>query len=277
MDQKPKRIIIKACILSILAAFMAITGFVRRADAALVMSHISAARAPNERADEAARRSFTASLMNGHFKSVANVSTAYELLKPFNQVDLKNVPEWKNQKVLNDNFLRIRDLRFIDSGDNFQRRLSWLYPDDGCFARADLERSKLEEWRVTAPLKIIVSGDLSVKTSNSLNGTVTWWWHISKLIKVGDDYFVLDPSIEPKRPLTVREWLSTMVADPDTASVAICSPYTYNIYDDCAQTTDQLETAYQDQLHFLELEWERQIELGRDPEKVLGHEPPWAQ
>ena len=141
MAQKPKRIIINACVLSILVGFIATMGVLDNAAAALIMNKVSAVRAPNETAEEAARRSFTTNLINGTYKSVDFANTAYDQMKPFNQVDLTQTPNWSDEISLQENFRKIRDLRFVNQGKNFLRRLSWLYPDDGCFARADLERA----------------------------------------------------------------------------------------------------------------------------------------
>jgi hypothetical protein len=104
---------------------------------------------------------------------------------------------------------------------------------------------------------------------------VTWWWHISQIVRVGNEVFVLDPAIEPSRPLPVREWLATMVANPDEAQVVICSPYTYTINSNCEEQFDQSASALSDQYYYLDYEWSRQIELGRDPNVVLGDTPPW--
>lgn len=240
---------------------------------------ISARRLPHESAETASRRAYTLALKRGGFMGVKIGATAQDAMRPFAEIDLNSVKVWNSKASIQSVFESVRDERMVQMPDEpkFPRRLSWLYPDDGCFARADLERKKLESNGFPSTQKILITGDLSVKTANAPGGFVTWWWHISDVVRVGNEVFVLDPAIEPTRPLPVREWIATMVANPDTAQVAICSPYTYSINSDCGELVDQSASALTDQFYYLDYEWTRQIELGRDPKLVLGEQPPWKK
>lgn len=66
-------------------------------------------------------------------------------------------------------FRSLRDARWLTMPGmrDFKRRSSWLYPDDGCFARAALGGQKLESWDYPRPKKLFIFGDLEVKTANS--------------------------------------------------------------------------------------------------------------
>ena len=99
---------------------------------------------------------------------------------------------------------------------------------------------------------------------------------MAPIVRVGHEVYVLDPAIEPKRPLEVHEWLARMGADfTNPVEVAICSSHSYDPVSNCAQGANRSADAYDDQYHFLSEEWTRQIDLQRDPAQVLGDNPPW--
>lgn len=263
--------------LKMVLANLVLLAFTVTANAELI--GISARRLPNESAEVAARRAYTVALKTGAFMALKTGLSAQDAMRPFKEIDLNSITTWPSKTLVSKSFEAVRDARMVEipHKPEFPRRLSWLYPDDGCFARADLERKNFVERGLPAPQKILITGDLTVKTANAPGGSVAWWWHISQVVRVGNEVFVLDPAIEPSRPLPVREWLATMVANPDEAQVAICSPYTYSIGNDCNELADQSASALSDQFHYLEYEWNRQIELGRDPNVVLGNSPPWKK
>ncbi len=158
------------------------------------------------------------------------------------------------------------------------RRSSWLYPDDGCFARASLAILNLSKWNVAVPKKVFVFGDLRVETKNSPSGFVTWWYHVAPLVEVNGEKFVLDPAIEPSRPLPLGDWLARQSANPDALEVAVCGSGSYTPYDECFKETDGEETsALSEQGYYLDAEWERLQRLGRNPVEELGDLPPWLK
>ena len=195
----------------------------------------------------------------------------------FSENKLPDVTAWKSVGVMQKRFEAIRDERFItlSSSPDFPRRISWLYPKDGCFARAALFNRNAFRNFIPIPKKIFAFGNLRVKTSNVTRGAVGWWYHVAPIVKVGDTKYVLDPAIDPRGPLPVKEWLSHM-GKPEKIKVAICDSGTYSPGDNCQKKTDGLELrAHQTQKHYLMLE-EREIKrLGKDPRKLLGENPPW--
>ena len=175
-------------------------------------------------------------------------------------------------------FKKLRDVRWLTTEDHpdFLRRSSWLYPDDGCFARAALVIMNLSHWKIPVPNKIFVFGDLEVKTPNSQSGSVSWWYHVAPIVTVNGQKYVLDPAIEPLRPLKLEEWLSKMSSDVSTLEVSICQSGSYMPSDFCDKVTDGSEaTAAQDQISYLGDEWSRLELLRRDPTADLGDTPPW--
>ncbi len=176
-------------------------------------------------------------------------------------------------------FLWIRDIRFLSVTNfpNFKRRITWLYPDDGCFTRAEMAIRKLKELEFNGLMKIFVFGDLEAETVNNETGRVQWWFHVAPLIKADDEFYVIDAAIEPGSYLTVSEWLKRMNVDYSTSQIAVCHESAYDPYSQCLQSDyihDREVEAHQ--TRFLHREWYRMIELGRDPEQVLGDHPPWG-
>lgn len=177
---------------------------------------------------------------------------------------------------LHERFQRMRDERFLQSvQSNFPRRASWLYPDDGCYARAALANRNLFRWFLPVPSKVFVFGNLRVKTPNAPRGAVSWWYHVAPVVDVNGEKFVLDPAIEPSKPLPLNEWLARM-GKPERMKVSICGSGTYTPGDNCSKETDGMEkSAERAQAAYLKLEWQRLKRLGRSAEQELGENPPW--
>jgi hypothetical protein len=179
---------------------------------------------------------------------------------------------------MNERFAKFRDVRWLETSDHpgFQRRSSWLYPDDGCFARAALAIMHLTQWAFPAPSKIFVFGDLTVNTVNSPSGLVNWWYHVAPIVQVGNQKYVLDPALDPRQPEKLEVWLAKMAGDIHHLEVAICASGSYTPDDSCDHVTDGVEAmASDDQISYLQSEWERLVELKRNPVNELGEKPPW--
>lgn len=203
--------------------------------------------------------------------------SAYNSAVPLEQADLSKITKWKNED-LRYAYSRIRDERFIRDSQNplFPRRSTWLYPQDGCWARAALSSIRSAEWGLKRPSKMFVFGDLEVKTPNAKEGVVTWWYHVVPIVLDENNIpLVIDPAIEPKTYLPLNEWLLKM-GTPSKMKVAICSTYTYGPMDSCDLSTSKTEEdAMKDQTHYLPIEWKNLEELNRDPKQELGDNPPW--
>lgn len=204
--------------------------------------------------------------------------SAVDTAKPFGTAKLPAATKWEDESVMLARFKSFRDLRFLnDQTHGMQRRSTWLYPDDGCFARAALAVLNLLKASAPAPSKVFVFGDLNVRSKNA-EGTVTWWYHVAPLVEVAGVKYVLDPAIEPARPLKLEEWLPTMSSTPQNLEVAVCASGTYTPYDSCDRVSDGVEQeALNDQPEFLDAEWSRLESLHRDPARELGDNPPWKE
>lgn len=184
---------------------------------------------------------------------------------------------WKSVPDMQERFEKFRDDRFMkDPADpNNLRRISWLYPKDGCWTRAALFNRQAFREFIPIPSKVFAFGNLRVKTPNSRRGVVGWWYHVAPLVQIGNDRYVLDPSIEPTRPLLLKEWLGKM-GKPERIKVAICGSGTYSPGDSCDKESDGVEArAERAQREYLALEKRELQAMGRNPADELGNNPPW--
>lgn len=193
--------------------------------------------------------------------------------------DLTKVHDWDAAKDINEAFARVRDVRFLYWTSGFDRRATWLYPDDGCFMRAEFAARHLESWGYPVPSKIFVFGDLTVQTKNSPQGQVSWWYHVVVGYRVAGQVVVFDPSIEPTKILTFQEWKAMMVRSAGVdVTVSVCDSHAYDPDSNCEKGDPNSEqTAASDSHSFLTNEWDRLLELSRDPNRELGDYPPWVK
>lgn len=232
-------------------------------------AQLSAVREPNQDYKE---------ILESHETNTQS-SSPVSMKGPYSDLNHEAVVEWESLEEMQARFMEIRDERFIIANDeNFLRRISWLYPDDGCFARAAVFTEKAEEKAITAPDRIFVFGNLEVATANHPSGRVSWWYHTAPIVRVGGDVYVLDAAINPYEPMLVEDWILKQVPDITKAEVAYCKPYTYSPYSNCdsPQNSDD-DQGIRDQKLYLSYEWSRQEQLGREPNDVLGLYPPWLQ
>lgn len=236
----------------------------------------SANRYFNESYPQAMQRSLKESSRFGVVKAAKD--SPVELMKSIEEVDFSKAPELDSYQDLLKLFEYVRDTRFLHQNENtaFLRRISWLYPDDGCFARAALANHLAHQFQMTRAAKLFVFGDLSVKTPYSPYGEVGWWYHVALLVNVGQTSYVLDPAIEPQKPLLAMEWFEAMTKNTKGLKAAICHPFTYTPGDHCLNAiNDPIDKAGKAESYYLEEEWTRMRVLGFDPIQLLGESPPW--
>lgn len=199
------------------------------------------------------------------------------LAKPIESLRITDIPEVSSYPNLENQFDYVRDTRFLQTSDpTFPRRLTWLYPDDGCYARAELAADHLVLNNFLSPKKIFAFGDLSAKSENSPYGSVNWWYHVAVIYRVGDQPYVLDPALNPKAPMTLQEWNTAIGGENTKVTYVICSKDTFDPESDCLKPVPlSPQRAEDEQRGFLNSEWNRLLELNRDPQKELGEFPPW--
>jgi hypothetical protein len=206
--------------------------------------------------------------------------SAQDAAVSIDQLDVSLATSWDSlgtMAAFTQAFEQVRDARYMYTKDQpgFARRISWLYPDDGCFDRSALAVQKLAELHYPAPTKIFIFGNLGVKTPNSPWGGVGWWFHVVPIVSFQGKTYVLDQAVEPKRPLLLSEWVALVSDDPSAVTASICVSSAYMPDTDCAVGKDDGD-ALKDEQGYLKKEWKRQIRLKRDPTQVLGDAPPWG-
>jgi hypothetical protein len=86
--------------------------------------------------------------------------------------------------------------------------IPFLYPDDGCWARAH-EMCRLMIAAGARPRKVWIDGNLHVNTKNNPQCFVDWGWHVAPIICVRRlfraEYLVIDPSLFTT-PVTEATW-----------------------------------------------------------------------
>lgn len=196
---------------------------------------------------------------------------------------IAGLPEW-SWKTLTDAFTKLRDARYFPGKTPAEpRRLTWLYPDDGCYARAAEMIALTKDWlKISPPPKTVFSfppkdGTLVVDTANAPGGKMKWGWHVAPIVSSGGKAFVLDPALNPYRPLRLDEWLS-LQGKLGTIRLSLCDEGAYTPIFPCTGGAPPNRAQVQARIQnvFLPKEWERQVQLGRDPAQVLGPNPPWA-
>lgn len=208
------------------------------------------------------------------FHEISLTGSALRNAKKFSTAELPNATGWR-EELLQERFEYMRDVRFLEDSDGDLRRSSWMYPDDGCYARAALAMRNLFKLYAPLPSKVFAFGNLKVLTKNSPRGAVHWWYHVAPIVQVSGQKYVLDPALEPSRPLKLEEWVG-MMGNPERIKVSICGSGTYSPGDSCNKESDGLELrAERAQLSYLREEERRLLRLGRETTTELGDAPPW--
>jgi len=206
---------------------------------------------------------------------------------------LNTVETWPNLSIIKENFQKLRDLRYLndEEQDGFARRVTWLYPDDGCWTRAAAVIKDLFGPfhniinKFKRPSKVFAFGNLCANTANSPSGEVAWWYHTAPIVRDAstNQTYVLDPSVNAENPLPVEKWMAEISSKTGACADSNSKLELFNICNGYASSPDQFcQDAYevedremQRQLSFQGDERYRQTELGRVADDVLGDSPPW--
>ena len=233
---------------------------------------VSAARAENEPWQNAALRH----LGNGLHPDSPH--SAYALAQPYDgRNDFSALPQWPGDaSSLAAHYALARDERVYGDKKN-PRRATWLYPDDGCYTRASHMARLIGSTGRPKPGKIFVLGDLLVRTPFTRSGRMSWWYHVAAAYRKGSAVVVLDPSVDPRKPLLLADWLARLTNAPQTVRIIGCDSRAYFPISQCVGgAASQERSAVTHLLELLKPEWQRALDLGFDPKMALGPQPPWA-
>jgi hypothetical protein len=184
------------------------------------------------------------------------------------------VPVFTSQQ-LDSAFALMRDFRGLTAPEqpDFPRRISWLLPDNGCEVRANQAAYWLHEAGYETPYFARATGDLGLDTPNDVNGKVRWPGHVAPVVRVDEELVVLDPAVEPTRPLPISEWLTRISLPGSTTALGLCE--NFGLKDDCF-SAERPPMAPGLMRYLLSAEWLSQRMLGLDPSQTLGDCPPWV-
>lgn len=233
---------------------------------------MSAHRHLNEKYESALKRSLSADV-----SITAEKNSAMNVAKSFKTLDYKKVPQVKTLEALNKAFIYLRDVRFMKNiWEDDLRRLSWFYPDNGCWLKAELMKENLRKHNKIKVGKVFAFGELSTKTEYSPIGEVSWWYHVAPILRVEKEVYVLDPTINHHRPLKITEWSKQITADTKTSKFSYCHANTFSPKSRCKNRVKEIQALVKStQQDYLTKEKKRLIELGLKPEVYLGDNPPW--
>lgn len=215
-----------------------------------------------------------------------NRLSVYKSRSPYEHLDVQSIQAWDSYEQVLKYFLLIRDTRFIQDPQvkGALRRISWMFPDFCCNARALLAIEFLRKFKdLPLPNKLFIFGDrhrydnFSIESEFSQYGGVAWVDHVALTVRVGAQVYVLDPSVEITRPLKLDEWISALTHDKSNVSLSACHPDAFEPRSPCHEPRGELETALKHQNKCLKLERKRVKILGLDPNAVLFDYPPWTK
>ncbi len=189
---------------------------------------------------------------------------------PTTQANFSNVPIWTDGEIKR-MFRELRDNRWMLSSEDpfWERRPSWMYPDDGCWTRAEVFAGEAWNRGFARPHRLFSFGNLVVNGSpnedpNDSNSTVNWNYHVVPLVRSASSGmpYALDPAIEPTRPLPWQEWLLRQVPALSQVLVVVGDSGAYHPGSPVTGGPNNFADAIsQQQNTWLGLEWDRQSDL----------------
>lgn len=196
----------------------------------------------------------------------------------------KDVPTWDiSPSDLDGFFDSARFDRYLTWSEDtsFERRISWLFPDSGCWVRAELYsdlimkfvHEKYPDKKFNNAKKHFAFGTLRAQSDNIPQGTVSWGYHVAPMIRLNDDkLYILDPALSPDA-IEKEGWYKLMMTKPEAriTGFVTCEPNAYDAFSRCFNPVKYPNVNVLCEIQgFLQLEWFRQQELGRDPSEALG-------
>jgi hypothetical protein len=142
--------------------------------------------------------------------------------------------------------------------------IPFLYPDDGCWARAH-EMCRLMIAAGVSPRKVWIDGNLHVNTKNNPYCYVDWGWHVAPTLCVRHPFWrvedmVIDPSLFTI-PVSEATWKSVQ-GDPNaTLTPTVASVYWRNVI---PTDPNYVDTDFRLQYYRLQLK-NRSLQFGPPP------------
>jgi len=185
---------------------------------------------------------------------------------------IEGIPEWPmGLPALNTFVSQVRHARIYTNPNtgNYKRKAPWLYPIDGCYAKAAHISAQASARGLPRPGKIFAFGRLSYSTPYAPRGKVWWSYHVAAAYHVGSTIFVLDPTVNGRAALTVEQWLNAISANPSKVRVKLCDANAYSPSSRCRGSNGN--GAYLGHIRYvLKREYNNLRNLGIAPSSVLA-------
>jgi hypothetical protein len=198
-----------------------------------------------------------------------NVFLAFDL----STLDIAALPVWSGSlselHAFNRQAWAVRPYNNPNPG-NFNRRAPWLYPADGCYAKAAHISSEAAKRGLRKPGKVFAFGNLSFRSPYASNGRIAYWsYHVAAAYQIEGQALILDPTINSQEALTLNQWLSQIARIPEKIRVRFCDAASYSPSSPCRGGRGN--GAYLGHLRsILRLEWRNLISLGYSPSTLLA-------
>jgi hypothetical protein len=227
-------------------------------------------------------------LQHGAAKTVGLESgaSAYNLRQKYADVNLWQATEVASFADVQRIFETVRDERNIldPSHQDFMRRTTWLWANDGCFIRSFHMASVIHAREALRLTQIFLFGGRMLakpEWREGWEGGLPWNYHVTPVVRVGATVYVLDPAVDQKKPLEISEWIASFVQDVPALEGAICGPFTFGPNEECwatqPSTNPEGMPVGQWNTYFFNNEWQNVERRGFDPLQLLGDRPPWME
>ena len=188
-------------------------------------------------------------------------------------LNVASLPEWKRGLPALISFAeKVRVLRKYTNPNpgNFRRRAPWLFPVDGCYAKAAHISAVASSMGHSRPGKVFAFGNLQYSTPFARNGRITYWsYHMAASYRIGSVVYVIDPTITSKKVMPLVEWVKLISKEPQGVRVKLCDANSYSPYSKCLGGRGN--GAYLGHMRgVLQQEWSHLIKLGYSPDAMLG-------
>ena len=150
---------------------------------------------------------------------------------------IEAIPKWSLTFSELENLSKtVRDIRPYKNPNSrkYLRQAPWLYPLDGCYAKAAHVSDVIQDAGYVAPGKIFAFGNLRVKSKYAEGGYAHWSYHVVPGYQIENEIYVIDPVASENEDgtnsglLTLQQWLTRISRNPENVKVSLCDSNAYD-------------------------------------------------
>jgi hypothetical protein len=205
---------------------------------------------------------------NGH--SFSDPQSAYASRTPIENLNWKVIPQWESYQQLLQAFKTVQNQRLYNDTEipSFLRRITWLYPDDGCFQRAAHIAIQFNKLALPKVKQLFIFNHI----------TNNWTYHVAPVARVNGQVYVIDPAMNSNEPIALWRWLNLFTDSSINILSNLCDETTWDPNGNCQKYSfdfndkDENKSLRQWREEFQILE---RAKLGENAETQLGNNPPW--